>query len=114
MVFLPEVFVPYDERPTLFGGDGFPPGLRSIVEGGGAPFDEPEMGGVARLPRLLGGPWGYGDSPVWYLDMPLHSLLPASEMGLKVPARLFMTHSPWQGGRKELLLDCGRGCGEWS
>ena len=56
IVLLPEALVPYEERPTLFGGDGFPPGLRSMFGGAGAPFDEPEMGGVARLPRLLGGP----------------------------------------------------------
>ena len=75
------------------GGEGSP-GRRfmPLDMRGWVPFEEPEMGGVARLPRLLGKP-GEGGTPLLedapYREYPDHSL-PSLEDGESGPDRPFI------------------------
>jgi len=88
------------DRATELGGEGLPGlslGLRfrpfgrlpSVV------LKEPDIGGVARAPRVDGIEVEYTESAVlidWYREMPDHSL-PATDTGDRVPERPFMMRS---------------------
>lgn len=70
------------------GGDG-PLGLPFMPFDirGCVPFEDPEIGGVTRLPRLCGRVGEYGGGPLYlYCDTPDHSL-PWVEFGERGPDR---------------------------
>ena len=85
------------DRATELGGEEFPGlslGLRimPLSRLPSAAFNEPDIGGVARAPRVDGIEGEYAESVTlidWYREMPDHSL-PATDTGDRVPERPFM------------------------
>lgn len=88
------------DRAIELGGEELPGlslGLRFIPLGRlpSLPLRDPDIGGVARAPRVDITDGEYTESAAlidWYRDIPDHSL-PATDTGDKVPERPFMMRS---------------------